>query len=104
MRISDVDLRGRSVIGADGRAIGEILGVTIDSDGWRVDSLRVKLRREVRESLGVSRRLFGSSTTDIPIRAVQSVSDAVILSVSVDNLRELTSSTDVGAEQPHAVH
>lgn len=102
MYISDADLRGRTVLGADGRAIGEITSVMIDSDGWRLQSLQVKLRREVREQLGVSRKLFGSPMVDIPIRAVQSVSDAVILSVSVDSLKDLM--TPAETEQPPAVH
>jgi hypothetical protein len=52
MRLSDENLRGRTVIAADGQAIGEIAALFLDSDAWRVESLQVKLRDEVADQLG----------------------------------------------------
>lgn len=77
------------MIGADGRAIGEVTNFVVDSDGWRIAGLEVKLRRDIGDELGVSHRMFQSATLEIPIRAVQSVGDAVVLSSSLDHLREL---------------
>lgn len=89
MRLSDENLRGRTVIGADGRAVGEIAVIFIDSDGWSVEALQVKLRKDVADQLGASRTMFHAGTVEIPIRLIQSVSDAVVLSVPVDGLREV---------------
>lgn len=89
MRISDELLRGRTVIGADGRAIGEVTGVMIDSETWGVATLQIKLRREVGDTLGIHHRMFQSPVMELPIQTVQSVGDAVILSMSIENLREL---------------
>jgi hypothetical protein len=58
MRLSDENLRGRTVIGADGRAVGEIAALFLDSDAWTVEELRVKLRKEIADELGASRTLF----------------------------------------------
>ena len=40
MRLSDENLRGKTVIGADGQAVGEVATLFLDSDGWRIESLQ----------------------------------------------------------------
>lgn len=89
MRLSDENLRGRTVIGADGVAVGEIAALFLDSEAWSVESLRVKLRKEIADRLGASRTIFHAGMVEIPIRLIQSVGDAVVLSVPVDGLREV---------------
>lgn len=89
MRLSDENLRGRTVIGADGRAIGEIATIFLDSDAWSVESLHVKLRKDVADQLGASRSMFHAGMVEIPVRLVQSVGDAVVLSIPIDGLREV---------------
>ncbi|MGI9072286.1 MAG: PRC-barrel domain-containing protein [Bryobacteraceae bacterium] len=89
MRLSDDNLRGRTVIAADGRAIGEITTLFLDSDAWRVESLKVKLRKEIADQLGATRGMFQAGTIEIPTRMVQSVGDAIVLSVAAHELREI---------------
>jgi sporulation protein YlmC with PRC-barrel domain len=89
MRLSDENLRGRTVIGADGRAVGEVAALFLDSDAWSVESIQVKLRKEVADQLGASRSMFHAGTVEVPVRLVQSVGDAVVLSIAVDGLREV---------------
>ena len=89
MRLSDENLRGRTVIGADGRAVGEIATLFLDSDAWSVESLQVKLRKDIADELGASRSMFRAGTVEIPVRLVQSVGDAVVLSIPIDGLREV---------------
>jgi sporulation protein YlmC with PRC-barrel domain len=94
MRLSDENLRGRTVIAADGPAIGEIVALFLDSDSWRVESLQVKLRNEVADQLGATRGMFHAGTLEMPIRMVQSVGDAVILSVAARELRQVLPGRD----------
>jgi len=89
MRLSDENLRGRTVIAADGQAIGEIAAIFLDSDAWRVESLQVKLRNDVADQLGATRGMFHAGTLEMPIRMVQSVGDAVVLSVAAQELRQV---------------
>lgn len=89
MRLSDENIRGRTVIASDGLAIGEVAVLFLDSDAWRVESLQVKLRKDVADRLGAGRSMFHAGTVEIPIRMVQSVGDAVLLSVAVDDLRQV---------------
>src|SRR5436853_7216572 len=91
MRLSDENLRGRTVISADGQAIGEITALFLDSDAWKIESLRVKLRNEVADQLGATRGMFHAGTLEMPIRMVQSVGDAIILSVPAQELRQVLS-------------
>jgi len=89
MRLSDENLRGRTVIAADGQALGEVAAIFLDSDAWRVESLKVKLRNDVADRLGASRDIFHAGTLEIPIRMVQSVGDAIVLSVAGQELRQV---------------
>jgi sporulation protein YlmC with PRC-barrel domain len=89
MRLSDENLRGRTVIASDGLAIGEIAALFLDSDAWRVEALQVKLRKDIADRLGADRTMFHAGTLEIPIRMVQSAGDAVVLSVAVDELRQV---------------
>jgi len=89
MRLSDENLRGRTVIAADGLAVGEIAALFLDSVAWSVESIQVKLRKEIADQLGASRTIFHAGTIEVPIRLIQSVGDAVVLSVPVAGLREV---------------
>lgn len=72
-----------------GRRSGQVAALFLDSDAWRVESLHVKLRNEVADQLGATRGMFHAGTLEIPIRMVQSVGDAVVLSVAAHELREI---------------
>ena len=89
MRLSDENLRGRTVIAADGQAIGEVAALFLDSEAWGIQSLQVRLRKEIADQIGASRNLFHAGPVEIPIRLIQSVGDAVVLSVPVDGLRQV---------------
>ena len=93
MRLSDENLRGRTVIAADGQAIGEVSALFLDIEAWRVESLRVKLRKEVADQLGATRGVFHAGTLELPVRLVQSVGDAVVLSVPTTELRQILPSS-----------
>lgn len=98
MRLSDDNLRGRTVIASDGLAIGEVAVLFLDSEGWRVESLQVKLRKDVAERLGAGHGMFRAGALEIPTQMVQSVGDAVVLSVAVDELRQvLPGAGEIGA-------
>jgi sporulation protein YlmC with PRC-barrel domain len=88
------------VIASDGLAIGEIAVLFLDSDAWRVESLQVKLRKDVADRLGADRSMFHAGALEIPVRMVQSVGDAIVLSVAVDGLRQVL----LGASEPAPAH
>lgn len=93
MRLSDETLRGRTVVASDGLAIGAVTLVFIDVDGWRVESLQVKLHKDIADRIGADRSWLHAGAVEIPVRMVQSVGDAVVLSVAVDGLRQVLPGT-----------
>ncbi len=101
MRLSDENLRGKTVIAADGQAVGEVAALFLDSDGWRIESLQVKLRREIADRLGAPRSTFHAGIAEVPIAFVQSVGDAIVLSVPVDDLRQSLPQQTEPAAPPH---
>jgi sporulation protein YlmC with PRC-barrel domain len=87
MRLSDETLHGRTVISADGHVVGAIKSVFIDTTDWLIDSIRIILRKEVADRVHVTRSMFHPGELEVPVRAIQSVGDAVVLGVPVDELR-----------------
>jgi sporulation protein YlmC with PRC-barrel domain len=92
VRLSDETIRGKTVVGSDGQVIGEVSALFLNSEAWRIESLQVKLRRETADHIGASHGFFHAGSIEIPVGSVQSVGDAVVLSVAVDDLRQLVGS------------
>jgi sporulation protein YlmC with PRC-barrel domain len=88
MQTSDEQLRGRTVISADGQAIGEVAALFFDTSTWMIASLQVKLNKASAEQLGLSHGLLRAATLEVSVRMVQSVGDAVVLSVPTLELRK----------------
>jgi hypothetical protein len=89
MRLSDETLRGRAVIASDGLSIGSdrraLPGQRRVAGGVAPGQVAQGHRRQA----GAGHSLFRAGTLEVPIRLVQSVADAVILSVAVDDLRQV---------------
>jgi len=77
------------VIAADGQVIGEVTALSIDSSTWTIVSLQIKLSKSVAEQIGASRGLLRAAALELPVRLVQSVADAVLLSVPTLELRQV---------------
>jgi sporulation protein YlmC with PRC-barrel domain len=88
MQISDEKLRGRTVVAADGQAIGEVAALFIDTSTWIISALQIKLSKTAADQLGAARGLLHAATIELPVRMVQSVGDAVLLSVPTLGLRQ----------------
>ena len=100
MRLSDGDLRGRTVIAADGQVIGEIAALFFDSETWTIDALQVQLRKQTADQLGAARSMFRAGSLDIPVGIIQSVGTTVVLSVRSQELRPTPASDDQHAPAP----
>ena len=98
MRLSDENLRGRTIISADGQVIGEITSLFLDSETLGVESLKVELRKDSADQIGATRTMFHAGSVEIPVRMIQSVGNTVVLSVPADELRQVLPSDN----QQHA--
>jgi sporulation protein YlmC with PRC-barrel domain len=93
MRLSDENLRGRAVVAADGQVIGDVSAMFIDAEQWKVESLRIKLRKNVAEQLGATHDIFHAAVIEVPVQVIQSVGDAIVLSVTAVGLRQVLPTT-----------
>ncbi len=100
MRLSDKTLQGRTVISADGTVIGSISELFISTSEWRVESIRIELRKDVADRIGANRSVFHRGTIELPISFVQSAGDTVVLTVDVEQLREAHRAPIDEAPQP----
>ena len=94
MQVSDEHLRGRTVIAADGQAIGEVAALFIDTSTWIIVALQIKLSKSAAERLGAARGLLRAATFELPVRMIQSVGDTVLLSVPTLELRQIPDAAD----------
>lgn len=98
MRISyDEDVRGRAVIDGTGRVIGAVDGLLIDSQSWRVEAFRVRLRHEAADQIGAAHGVFRTAALEIRIDLVHAAGDAIILNVPASALKELKPAAEVAA-------
>jgi len=100
MRLSAETLHDRTVISADGKAIGSVTELFISISDWRVESVRIELHKDIADRIGAHRTVFHRGTVELPVSFIQSVSDAIVLSVSVDQLQEAQRVPDGGSLAP----
>ena len=99
MQVSDEHLRGRTVIAADGQAIGEVAALFIDTSTWIIVALQIKLSKSAAEQLGAARGLLRAATFELPVRMIQSVGDTVLLSVPTLEMRQIPDAADAHEEK-----
>ena len=101
MRLTDSNLRGRTVVAADGQVLGEVVGLFLEEGPLRVEALQVKLRKESADLVGAERGVFRAGVLEIPVHAVQSIGDAIVLAARIEDLRAgPAADAEVPASQP----
>ncbi|MBA3502818.1 MAG: PRC-barrel domain containing protein [Myxococcota bacterium] len=103
MRITDDNMHGRVVLSSDGLAIGEVEKLYFHGGQFAIDSLEIKVRKEIAEKLGLKHSTFHPATMEIPVGFVQSVGDVVILTAKLEEL-QMIRPTSNGARETDDVH
>ena len=97
MRFLERVHQGRTVVTSGGQELGTVEALFIDGESWQVEALQVKLRSEAADQLGTFWNFFHAGRIELPTRVIQSVSDTVVLSVSVEELQHVLSSESASA-------
>ncbi|MCY1037012.1 PRC-barrel domain containing protein [Corallococcus sp. BB11-1] len=96
MRFAESVAQGRTVVAAGGQKLGTVETLTINDETWKVESFQVKLASESSEQLGVYWNYFHAGRADVPTRWIHSVSDTVVLSITIEELgRVLFTSSEI---------
>jgi len=82
------ELPRRTVLDASGMVVGVIAAPVVDTETWVVDTLRVRLRRQAAADLDMPWSFFRRPTIDVPTGLVNAAGDAILLRVSLGELRE----------------
>jgi sporulation protein YlmC with PRC-barrel domain len=80
-------IRGRKVVAADGQIVGEVADLMLNYATWQIESVQLKLDKEIADNLGIPRSLMRAATIDLPVHMIQSVGDAVLLTAPTRQLR-----------------
>ena len=78
-------LSGKFVICGGGFDLGEINGVEMNTDTWKVTHLQVKLSKPASEDLGFKKG-FVSKHVCFPVSLVSKVGDNILLNKCLDEL------------------
>jgi sporulation protein YlmC with PRC-barrel domain len=81
-------LKRKTVLDTAGMVVGDVAAPLIDTETWLVDTLRVRLRRRSAAELDVRWSFFRPPAIDVPTGLVHGAGDAIILRVSLAELRE----------------
>jgi sporulation protein YlmC with PRC-barrel domain len=99
------ELRGKNVFDANGRVVGRIHAALIDMETWQVDTLRIAIARQASSELDVPwsfwQALWRPRTIDVATGQIHAAGDAIILRISLAELRE---APPPAFEQVAAVH
>jgi sporulation protein YlmC with PRC-barrel domain len=102
MHLKLADLPGRPVLDANGSVIGDVKAPLVDMETWLVDTLRVTVRRHAAREMALAWSLFNRPTVDVPTGLIHAAGDAIILRVSMAELRETPPAT--ADDQAAAIH
>lgn len=79
-------LMGKTIVSQDGTEVGEIHGLDVDVESWRVEALEVKLDRGVLERMNLKKPIFGTQSVRLAVERVSGVSDTVVLKHTLDEI------------------
>ncbi len=79
----------KKALTADNYLLGDIESAEVDMNTWQVTSLYVGLADEATRKLGFRRPYLGKVVVCLPVSAVKTVQDSVVLNKTIAELRDL---------------
>ncbi len=92
----DENLSGKGVLTQDGREIGKLSDLVVDSASWRVRALVVKLDRDLLDQFDLKKPMFGTVPLDIPVDFVSGIGDKVVLHKKLGEVIDFSKGVDGG--------
>ena len=95
------EMRRRMVLDTNGRVVGRVKAAFVDMDTWLVDTLRVTVARAASADLEMPWAFWRRPVLDVPTGLIHGAGDAIILRVSLAELRE-SPPASIGEPGEHA--
>ncbi len=83
------DIVSKEVISADAIIIGTVEGISVDTDNWKVPSIRVSVRKGNEVALNLKKKALGVQRVHVATPQVSSISDTVTLAVKMDQVKDV---------------
>jgi len=77
--VSTAFLIGKKILARDGRELGHVDSLMVDTETWQVTALGAKVARDKLELLNLKRKLVGSQSIIVPMSEVAAATDTVML-------------------------
>ena len=85
----------KGVIDSDGKDLGTVTDVMVDTDGWRFPSIQIKLTKEVLAFLRMEKCPDCERSVLLPMGNVDSIGDKLILNISKEAMGDLVQKVPV---------
>jgi sporulation protein YlmC with PRC-barrel domain len=82
-------LIGKKVITTDAFTVGEVSGVEMDINQWKITHLDVGLAKEATSELGFKKPFMGHITILVPVELIRGLGDVVTLKRTREELKGL---------------
>jgi sporulation protein YlmC with PRC-barrel domain len=79
----------KPAITSDGFMLGEVQSAELDMSNWQIFNLFVALSEEASKKMGFKHPYLGKVIVCLPVSAVESAQDKVILNKTIEELRSL---------------
>jgi sporulation protein YlmC with PRC-barrel domain len=89
MQVDNVKVEGKKVFSSNGEVMGDVDGVDVDFDKWRVNGLQVALNDKAAMELGFRRPVMSKVIVIIPSNAIETIENFVTLDKGVEDLKSL---------------
>jgi len=81
------DVMGKEVISSDAIIVGNVEGVSIDQDHWRIPALRITVTKGLETALDKKKKKLSATRAFVNSGAVTSMTDTITLAVPMNDLR-----------------
>ena len=86
LELSSIDRK--DVISKDGRKVGVLVGVNVDTKTWTVHGIVVEVNKEIIEELHIKKSMLKLPKVNLKTDLVAVVGDIVHLNVDLKNLKD----------------
>jgi len=80
-------LIGKKVITTDAFTVGEVSGVEMDTNRWKITHIDVGLTKEATNELGFKKPFMGQITIWVPVKIIKGFGDVITLKKTREELR-----------------
>ena len=88
-------LLGMKVLGVEGKIIGTVEDINIDTQSWTLPSIIIKIKKDALETVKMEKSFLGDNRLHISMQHIVDVGDYVMLEVTAENIGKILDTTPI---------